>query len=197
MSDARTIALYNRQSDDYAAMMEKEATRDPMIDRFIAACPSGGTVLDLGCGPGHYARRMAAAGLVTEAMDASEAMVERATQVPGVTARLGRFEDVTDSERFDGIWAYFSLLHAPRSDLPGHLTRIAGALKPGGVFFIGMKRGSGSRRDRLDRYYEYYERANLEDMLTTAGLTPIEHWTGRAAGLAGHPEGWIVIHAHA
>ncbi len=197
MSDARTLAVYDRQSGDYAAMMEREAAADPMIDRFIAACPAAARVLDLGCGPGHYAARMARAGLRVDAIDAVPAMVARAAALSGVTARLGRFEDVTATDLYDGVWAYFSLLHAPRTEMPGHLRRIATALRPGGILFLGMKRGAGHGRDRLDRYYEYYQREDLEILLSDAGLTPEDHWTGHAAGLAGHPEGWIVIRAHA
>jgi SAM-dependent methyltransferase len=196
VSDPRTISVYDRQSDEYTAMVEREALRDPMIARFIAACPPGGRVLDLGCGPGHYARRMAEAGLVVEALDASTAMLERASRIPGVAARLGRFENLDARDCYDGIWAYFSLLHAPRSDFPKHLDRISAALKPGGVFFLGMKRGTGSDRDRLDRFYEYFERDELEAHLVSAGLEPVAHWTGKAAGLSGHPQGWIVIQAH-
>ncbi|SFT88576.1 class I SAM-dependent methyltransferase [Sedimentitalea nanhaiensis] len=196
MSDPRTLAVYNSRSDDYTAMMTREAKADPMIGRFIAACPAGGRVLDLGCGPGHYASRMAQAGLKVEAIDASQAMIDKAATLPGVSAKLGRFEDVSGDKLYDGIWAYFSLLHAPRSAMPDHLTRISAALKPGGVLFMGMKRGAGGGRDRLDRYYEYYQREELETLLTDAGLTPDEHWTGKAAGLSGHPEGWIVIRAH-
>lgn len=197
MSDARTIAVYNRQSDDYAAMMDREAAQDKIIGRFISACPAGGQVLDLGCGSGHYAKRMAEAGLQVEAIDASQAMVDLTAQLPGVSVRLGLFDDLNAKDRYDGIWAYFSLLHANRSDLPGHLNRIAKALRPGGVFFIGMKRGSGAERDSIDRYYEYYERDELESMLTEAGLTPVDHWYGKGAGLSGHVAGWVVIHAHA
>jgi SAM-dependent methyltransferase len=197
VSDPRTLAVYDSRSDDYAAMMDRQAGRDPMIERFIAACPAGGRVLDLGCGPGHYARRMAEVGLQVDAIDASPAMIGMAARHPGVSARLARFEDLTDHARYDGIWAYFSLLHAQRADLPAHLARIARALKPGGVLFIGMKRGTGGGRDTLDRYYEYYEREELEALLTESGLTPDTHWTGKAAGLTGHPEGWIVIRAHA
>jgi len=197
MSDAATIAVYDRRSGAYAAMMEKEAASDPIIDHFIAACPPNGRVLDLGCGPGHYAERMARAGLRVDAIDASKAMVERATRRPGVSARLGRFEDVTGEQLYDGVWAYFSLLHAKRAELAGHLDRIAATLKPAGVLFLGMKRGSGCGRDRLDRYYEYYEREELEALLVAAGLISTAHWTGIAAGLSGHPEGWIVLRAHA
>lgn len=197
MSDARTLAVYAERGDEYAAMMDREAGRDPMIDRFIAACPAGGRVLDLGCGPGHYARRMADAGLRVEARDAVPEMVESAARLPGVTAQVGRFEELDEVQEFDGIWCYFSLLHAPRAEFPGHLRRIFTALRPGGTLFLGMKRGTGGGRDRLDRYYEYYERAELEAHLADAGLTPVDHWHGQAAGLAAHPEGWVVIEAHA
>ncbi len=197
MSDARTLAVYAERGDDYAAMMDKEAARDSMIARFIAACPPGGRVLDLGCGTGHYARRMAEAGLVVEARDAVPEMVERAGRLPGVTARLERFDELAEVQTYDGIWCYFSLLHAARAEFPGHLRRISTALRKGGVMFLGMKRGSGGGRDRLDRYYEYYERDELESHLKAAGLSPTDHWFGQAEGLAAHPEGWVVISAHA
>lgn len=197
MSDERTLAVYESRSKDYADMMEREAEIDPMIGHFISACPSSGRVLDLGCGPGHYARRMAEAGLTVDAMDASLAMIEMAKRQKGVSAKLGRFEDLIAEDLYDGIWAYFSLLHAKRADMPAHLCSISRALKPGGIFFIGMKRGCGGSRDDIDRYYEYYERTELETLLTDAGLTPEYHWTGKAAGLSGHPHGWIVVKAHA
>lgn len=197
MSDARTLAVYAARGDDYAAMMDREAERDPIIARFIAACRPGARVLDLGCGTGHYAARMAAAGLAVDAMDAVPEMARRAAALPGVTARTARFEELDARQAYDGIWCYFSLLHAPRADFPAHLRRISDALRPGGTLFLGMKRGTGGGRDRLGRYYEYYERPELEAQLRDADLTPAEHWYGEGAGLAAHPEGWVVIAAHA
>lgn len=197
MSDARTLAVYAERGDDYAAMMDREAARDPMIGRFIAGCPPGGRVLDLGCGTGHYARLMAQAGLAVEALDAVPEMVERAARLPGVAARLGVFADLDAIAEYDGIWCYFSLLHAPRSEFPAHLRRIATALRPGGLLYLGMKRGRGGGRDRLGRYYEYYERDDLEAHLIQAGLTPSGCWFGTGEGLAASPEGWVVIAAHA
>jgi SAM-dependent methyltransferase len=197
MSDPTTLCVYAERGDDYVAMVEDHATTDPMIDRFITACRPGGRVLDLGCGPGQYARRMAEAGLEVEATDAVPEMVARAARQPGVTARQAFFDDLDAQARFDGIWASFSLLHAPRADFPRHLAAVRRALMPGGVLFLGMKQGTGGGPDRLGRHYEYYERAELEEHLNAAGLTPARHWTGRAEGLAAHPEGWIVIEAHA
>lgn len=197
MSDEQTLGVYADQADAYVAMVEREAAQDPMIDHFIAACPKGARVLDLGCGPGHYASLMAKAGLEVEAMDAVPEMVARADAREGVTAWQGRFSDLTAENRYDAIWAYFSLLHAPREEMPDHLAAIARALKPGGRVFIGLKRGASAGRDSLGRYYTYYEKDTIEPLLVAAGLTPERHWTGKAKGMAAHVEGWIVVEARA
>lgn len=197
MSDPETLKVYNAQADDYVAMMQGHAAKDPLIGEFIAACPTGGKVLDLGSGPGAYAVIMAEAGLQVEALDASPEMVARIADLPGITRRVATFDEVDGEDIYDGIWASFSLLHAPRDAFLRHLAALARALRPGGPFFIGLKRGRGGGRDRLGRHYEYYERADLEALLIDAGFTPHRHWTGVAAGLSGHKEGWIVIEAHA
>jgi len=196
MSDPETLAVYNQQADEYLAMMDDFASKDPHIGKFIVACAAGGTVLDLGCGPGGYAMQMAQAGLTVEALDASEEMIARITDTPGITARVATFDDVAGTDLYDGIWANFSLLHAPRDAFPRHLGDIKTALKPGAPFFIGLKTGSGGHRDKIGRHYEYYERAELEGLLSDAGFGIKEAWTGRSAGLSGEDADWIVVHAH-
>jgi SAM-dependent methyltransferase len=195
VSDPETLAVYDAQADDYVAMMKGYASKAPLIHAFIAACPPGGHVLDLGSGPGGYAVIMAEAGLQVDALDASSEMVARIAQVPGITARVATFDDVSGTDLYDGIWASFSLLHAPRDAMPRHLAALHRAIKPGCPFFIGLKRGRGGGRDRLGRYYEYYERDELDPLLKAAGFTPRQHWTGVAKGLAGHADGWIVTRA--
>lgn len=197
MTDAKTLAVYNAQADDYVEMMKGYAAKDPLIQTFIAACPEGGRVLDLGSGPGGYTVIMAEAGLQVDALDASTEMVARIADQPNITARVATFDDVSGEDVYDGIWASFSLLHAPRDAMPKYLAALARALKPGHPFFIGLKRGQGGGRDRLGRHYEYYQLEDLEPMLAAAGFTVREHWTGIAAGLSGHKDGWIVIHADA
>ncbi len=193
MSDRETLGVYAEQTEKYVDMVEREARRDTVIKPFIAACKPGGDVLDLGCGPGHFAQMMAEAGLNASAWDAVPEMVAKAAARPNISARLARFEDLTETDAYDGIWAYFSLLHAPREDFPTHIAAIARALRPDGVFVLAVKRGTGGGRDKLGRHYEYYEQPELDAHLTAAGLTPEQHWTGVAPGLAGHPDGWIAI----
>ncbi|KIN62317.1 putative methyltransferase [Sulfitobacter noctilucicola] len=185
MSEPETIAVYDAQADDYDRMMRKEAEEQPIYQEFVASLPKGAHVLDLGCGPGNYARLFAEAGLKVTAIDASAEMVQRADKIEGVNARQGFFDDINDVDAYDGIWASFSLLHAPRADLPRHLAALQKALKSGGQFFIGMKTGTDGGRDNLGRFYEYYTIEELEGLLRTAGFTPDRNWTGYGKGLAG------------
>jgi len=96
-------------------------------------------------------------------------------------------------EIYHGIWANFSLLHAKRSDLPGHLDAITTALKPNGLFHIGMKTGTGAKRDGIDRFYTYYEEEELVRYLKEAGLDVFQRSTGAEKGLAGTLDPWVIM----
>lgn len=196
MSDPETIRIYDERAADYAGMTDAYNTTDPRLAAFIAACPVVGRVLDLGCGPGAAAAKMAEAGLKVEAVDASAAMVEMAARHPGVSARQATFDDITGTATYDGIWANFSLLHAPRTDFPRHLAAIHCALKPGGVFLIGLKLGTGEARDRIGRLYTYYTEDELMDHLHKAGFTPGDIRHGSGEGLDGSTAPWISVIAH-
>ncbi|MHA6263155.1 class I SAM-dependent DNA methyltransferase [Arenibacterium sp. CAU 1754] len=197
MSDPDTIRIYDARADDYARMTDDHNTRDPHLAAFIATCPSGGRVLDLGCGPGTSAAEMAKAGLVVDAVDASVEMVAMAARHPGVSARQATFDQIHASAEYDGVWANFSLLHAPRDAFPGHLAAIHRALKPGGVFYLGLKLGKGEARDQIGRFYTYYTEQQLETLLTRAGFTITNRIHGAGPGLDGTLSDWILVATHA
>ncbi len=196
MSDQNTISVYDEQAAKYASMTESEA-RDKQLLDFIANVPYDGHVLDLGCGPGHCATAMAKHGLRVTAIDASAEMVTMAAKHEGVTALQGTFDDMQDIATYAGVWANFSLLHAPRADMPRHLKSIAKALLPAGRFHIGLKLGESESRDALGRFYTYYTVEELTDLLTNAGFTITKTTLGRGAGLSGEVSDWITVAAHA
>jgi SAM-dependent methyltransferase len=180
--DPATLAFYDREAPAYADRAALEADA-PELARFIAATPPGGRVLDLGAGSGWGAAAMAAAGLDALAMDASEGLLAEARRRYGVPTRLGRFADLADEAAFDGVWASFSLLHAPKAELPAHLARVLRALKPGGLFYAGLKAGDGEARDRLGRLYSYWRAAEIADLLAETGFVAVETET-RDGGLS-------------
>lgn len=193
MADEETLRVYAAQAEAYATQFP--GGDDPHLERFLNVLPGGARVLDLGCGPGKAAARMQARGFQVAAWDASPEFVAWARDTYGVAADVAEFAALTSVAEYDGIYANFSLLHAPKADMPDHLARIARALMPGGRFHIGMKTGTGEKRDALGRFYAYYEDAELTDLLETAGLTIDYRKTGAEVGLDGTVAPWIILQA--
>ncbi len=194
MTDAETLAVYAAQAEAYARRFAGDAPSRSLRD-FIALMPPAGRVLDLGCGPGAASAHMRAAGLRPDPVDAAPDMVALANRDGSANARVASFDDLDAAATYDGIWANFSLLHAPRDALPRHLAAIARALRPGGWLHIGMKTGTGAHRDALGRFYTYVGVTELRDMLTTAGLAPKHTVEGVETGLAGTDDPFVLIRA--
>ncbi len=190
-----TIGVYDRMSAKYVDLAAAEAPRE--VANLVATLPRGAMVLDLGCGPGHHAAEMARAGLRVLAVDGSAEMVALADGKPGVEARQATFDDIATLGPVDAVWASFSLLHAPRADLPRHLTALHGICRAGAPMWLGMKLGSGEATDRLGRFYSYYGEDELRALLAAAGFAPGAASSGSGKGLAGDEEPFIVITARA
>ncbi|QJF50129.1 class I SAM-dependent methyltransferase [Roseobacter ponti] len=197
MSDKETLSVYAARADEYSALADADTQSNPALAAFIAALPDGADVLDLGSGPGAAAAAMARAGLRATAWDPVAEMVTLAARNEGVAAEQKGFDDLTGTACYDGIWASFSLLHAPREAFPRYLAAIARALRPGGVFHIGMKTGTGSKRDGIGRLYTYYTTKELSGLLAAAGFTVSDVTTGEDAGLDGVIAPWVRIIARA
>lgn len=182
--DPETLAVYEARAEDYAKMVQ---TTNPgrFLKRFMHSLPQGARVLDLGCGPGDASAVMLQAGFDVDPVDASPAMIAIARDRQGLPARLGSFDDITQTAAYHGVWANFSLLHAPRTDLPGHLAAIRRALVEGGSFHIGLKLGDGEERDSLGRFYTYYTRDELAGLLAAAGFEILAEDTLIEPGLSG------------
>jgi SAM-dependent methyltransferase len=193
-ADRETIAVYDSRSHDYATRRTGRAA-EPGLAEFVATLPPRGHLLDAGCGPGDSAHRFLKAGFTVDAIDASPAMISRAREL-GVQAKLGTFDEIDARGLYDGIWVSYSLLHVPRSDMAGHLKRLHRALKPGGRFHIGMKMGTGEKRDALGRLYVYYSEAELIGLLQDAGFTPTTSERQVDTGLDGTEYQGIWIHAN-
>ena len=178
-----TLDIYDARAADYEAKNERLYERAE-AEAFAAALREGGCVLDLGCGPGFYAELFQGMGLKAEAWDGSAEMVKLA-QARGVAAERHMYDELEAVARYDGIWANFSLLHAPKEDFPGLLGRIRRAGKPQMVFHIGMKLGEGEGPDALGRFYAYYTEDELEGLLREAGFEVTARRHGAGPGLDG------------
>jgi SAM-dependent methyltransferase len=141
---------YNVVADAYAEQFFDELSRKPfdraLLDAFAADCEGRGTVLDVGCGPGHVARYLSERGAKTLGFDLSLAMVELARKLnPGLAFKAGdmRALEVTDGS-LAGIVAFYSVIHIPRPAVGGVLAGFRRALAPDGRLLLAVHGGSGS-----------------------------------------------------
>lgn len=187
--DARTIAFYDAEPGRYATLVERHSLSPPSwLGTFADHLPAGGRVLDFGAGPGWAAAALAARGFAVEATDGSEGLAAEGRRRYGIEIRVEPFEALAAVAAFDGIWASFCLLHAPRGDLPDHMARLARALKPGGLLYVGLKEGAGEARDPLGRHYTYVSEAELRALLAGAGLALEDLGRDLQTGCAGGEE---------
>ncbi|MEL6196442.1 MAG: class I SAM-dependent methyltransferase [Pseudomonadota bacterium] len=193
-SDPGTLDFYDHNAEAYAACAE---TEDGLrhLALFAADLPPGGRVLDLGAGEGWAAGWLAGEGFQAVAYDASESLLALAAARPGVETRLGTFEELDAYSEFDGIWASFSLLHAPRASLPGNLSRIATALIPGGRLFVGLKEGDYEERDRLGRFYAYFTVDEVLGALRDTGFEVLQASSAEGKGMTGEVQSFLYFHA--
>lgn len=190
MTDHNTIAVYNAKAEDYAQLVTSGTNPDRTLAAFIARLPQGARVLDMGCGPGNSSAHMAAAGLIPDPVDPAAEMVKIA-RAQGLPARIGTFTDLKGP--YDAVWANFSLLHMPRADLLAYLQTLHTALHPGGVLHLGLKAGTGERRDKIGRKYSYFTVAEITTWLTQAGFTPEDPQEGEERGLAGTMDAFFTL----
>jgi len=152
-TDPDTIAFYQARAPHY--VLKFGQAHSYQLDPFLDRLPAGGRVLELGCGGGQDAARIAARGFAVDATDGTPAMVAKANERWNVGARVMAFDQLDAEAAYDGVWAHASLLHCPREALPDVLARIHRALRPGGWFFASYKLGTDEGRDSLGRFYNF------------------------------------------
>ncbi len=101
-------------------------------------------VLELGCGAGIPVTKKLAERHDVLGIDLSRQQLDLAR----ATVPAARFEkaDMTELDfpdgTFDGIAAFYSILHVPRAEQPGLIAKIARWLKPGGLFLASLGVGT-------------------------------------------------------
>lgn len=186
-----TLDFYDANAADYAENMPPDEASLAALEAFQQMLPPGARVLDLGCGAGHYAARLLAAGFDVDLLDGSTGLAAEAEKRTGRTVRIARFEELADRETYDGIWASASLLHADANALPGIVSRVAAALKPGGVLYASFKDQEADQIDTLGRHYVAMTEPKLETLLVEAGMKLFSMNKARSVGYNGAESAWL------
>jgi ubiquinone/menaquinone biosynthesis C-methylase UbiE len=147
----------------------------PALSGFISRLKRGDSVVDLGCGAGRDLKRFRRHHLRPVGLDYSPAMCVLARRQSGAPVVAGDMRQLPfASEAFRSASAVASLLHLNRADIPGALVEICRVLRPKGLLFTSMKRGSGEYQDHYGRWFSYFEPEQWIRHLQSTGFTPIE-----------------------
>jgi len=100
---------------------------------------AGMTVLDLGCGGGDVTLAIAritgrAVGIDMDPVKLDHARAEASRRALNAEFRAGNVYEWAEHSAYDAIYTRFLLTHLP--DVPGALSRMRQALKPGGVLIV-------------------------------------------------------------
>jgi SAM-dependent methyltransferase len=179
MSVDQTTIVYNCIAARYAARrfypLEQELTR------FRAMVPTGGLVLDLGCGPGQYTQALESRGLRVIALDLSEGMLwqAQANEISRLMCADMRYLPLAGGWA-DGCFACASLLHLPRTQAFQALVESHRVLRPGGALYVGVKEGDGEEwvadRQGYERFFAYYRPEEIDRLIQAAGFKVVDGW---------------------
>lgn len=137
---------WNAMGEEWLALAQSGESRNkfimPWMLRYMGNV-EGLRILDLGCGEGGYARRLAAAGAQVTAVDCSEAAIryaqqEAARQGLEIGHHLRNSNDLFGlaDASFDVVLCSMMLMDC--EDLEGTLGEVARVLAPGGRLFASM-----------------------------------------------------------
>lgn len=188
-----TVAYYDRKATDYF-----QATVDldmsPARQRFQRYLFPGARLLDAGSGSGRDTLAFLQQGYRMEAFDASRELATLSTKLTGIHTKVATFQDLTNLDRYDGIWASGSLLHVPQAQLPSVLAKCRNALKPGGAFFASFREGQDEHTDPEGRHFTDLTTPALQHILATVpGLTLRESWRTEDKNSAGTLIAWLNV----
>jgi 2-polyprenyl-3-methyl-5-hydroxy-6-metoxy-1,4-benzoquinol methylase len=189
-------AVSARYDQAYGGELKYQALMAGLTGRLAA----GSHVLDLGCGSGlPVSQVLTATGHRVTGVDFSEVQIERArAHVPAATFVCA---DITAVEfgpaSFDAVVSLFALIHLPLDEQPPLLARLAGWLRPGGLFVAttGHDAWTGSEDNWLDggaaMWWSHADAAAYRDWISAAGLR-IEREDFVPEGEGGHALFWAV-----
>lgn len=170
--------FYRTHADDFFARTV-DLAMDELYVPFLARVPTGGRILDAGCGSGRDAKAFLARGYRVTAFDASPELAALAADLTGLDVRTMRFDAMTYVDEFDGIWSCASVLHVPMAEMPATFVRFRNALKIDGVWFLSFKYGEGESTSRSRLFSNFTETSLTALVEQIEGLAIEDLWTTR------------------
>ena len=184
MNDQRPHEAYEPIADSYAASRDDPPLRERIRRQFQDAI-QGTRVLEVGCGPGHDAGALAAAGLDVTAVDLCEAFVDYGKKTyPSVEFHCRDLMSLGFPEAsFDGVLGLACFCHLNETESQVALASIRSCLAPDGLLLIWLvdspsvpsyrvEDWGGVEGNRVEMIC--HDRVRMYDQIAAAGFVDIE-----------------------
>jgi SAM-dependent methyltransferase len=172
---------YDLIADWYASSRGTSDIGVPEVESLIALLPSHATVLDVGCGNGMpLTRQLLSAGCKVFGVDSSPRMLERfQANCPGTPFMCAPIQSANvDGQLFDAAVAWGVLFHLEHAEQRKAITKVASALKPGGLFLFTSGDEDGSKQGEpmngVPFRYWSFSVESYRELLKANGLTLVD-----------------------
>ena len=146
-----TLGYYDSHADKfYKSTVNIEFTT--MQEKFLTKLEKGSNILDFGCGSWRDTKYFFEQGYNVEAIDGSAELCKLAGEYTGIKVKNILFQELSEVDKYDGIWACSSILHLPVGELDEVMKKMVIALKKNGIIYTSFKYGTFAG-ERNGRYF--------------------------------------------
>lgn len=162
-------------------------------EKFRCKLENGSLILDFGCGSGRDTKYFLEHGLQVHAMDGSEELCKIASAYTGIPVKHMLFQELCETDCYDGIWACSSILHLPKRELYMVIQKMISALKKNGIIYTSFKYGSyaGIRNGRY--FTDFTEDAFADFMADIRDIRLEEQWVSTDIRADRGDEKWLNV----
>lgn len=144
-------------------------------ERFFSRLSKGAYILDFGCGSGRDSKYFLDNGYKVKAIDGSKEMCKLASKYINQEVTCMKFEELSDTSTYDGIWACSSILHVEKEKLDSVLEKMINAIKVDGVIYASFKIGNGYEI-KEGKYYNYLTKDEMELLLRDKNAKIVDYF---------------------
>lgn len=194
-TNKKTIESYEININEYIqnTPYKRGAVVEDWIDKSIKTLEPDAKILEIGSAYGRDAKIIEEKGFHVEKTDATKGFVDILQRHDPTAHILNIISDDIDNN-YDLIIANAVFLHFDDDETRSTTKKVYDALNPGGLFSLTLKEGEGeawqNNKGMAPRFFNYWSKEGIVELLTTTGFTDINAWVDSSDG---SNTAWIMV----